>query len=289
MTRMTDQTIDFERVRREQRELWNNAAPGWKRMSAMLEKTAQHVADRLVELGQVGPGDRVLDIASGSGEPGITAARKVGPGGLVVATDQSAGMLELARERAAALGLRNIKFVETDAESLAVDERDFNAALCRWGLMFVPDLDAAARRIAQLLAAGGRFATAVWGRPDKVPMISAADNVVRELAKLPPPPPGAPNPLKLADPTPLQRALGAAGFKDVRVEAINVRFEFESAEAFAEQRRTMSTPFRNMLAQQSAEMQQRILGAVADAARRYADASGRVRMDNEAILVAAHL
>jgi enediyne biosynthesis protein CalE5 len=289
MTRMTDQTIDFERVRREQREMWNNAAPGWKRMSAMLEKTAQHVADRLVELGQVGPGDRVLDIASGSGEPGITAARKVGPSGLVVATDQSVAMLELARERAAALGLRNIKFVETDAESLAVEERDFNAALCRWGLMFVPDLDAAARRIAQLLATGGRFATAVWGPPDKVPMISAADDVVRELAKLPPPPPGAPSPLKLADTTPLQRALSAAGFKDVRVEAINVRFEFESAEAFAEQRRTMSTPFRNMLANQSAEMQQRILGAVADAARRYADASGRVRMDNEAILVAAHL
>jgi enediyne biosynthesis protein CalE5 len=286
---MSNQTVDFDTIRREQRETWNNAAPGWKKMWRLLDRSAQHVSDRLVELAQVKPGDRVLDIASGSGEPGVTAARKVGPGGLVVATDQAAAMLELARERATALGLANIKFVVTDAESLAVDERGFNAALCRWGLMFVPDLDAAARRIAQLLDAGGRFATAVWGPADKVPMISAADDVVRELAKLPPPPPGAPNPLKLADPAPLVCALEGASFKDARVETINVRFEFESAAAFAEQRRTMSTPFRNMLAKQTPELQQRIIAAVADAVRRYADAAGVVRMDNQAILVSAHL
>jgi enediyne biosynthesis protein CalE5 len=125
---------------------------------------AQHVSQRLLELAQVEPGNRVLDIATGSGEPGITAASKVGRDGLVVATDQSPAMLELARERAAAAGLRNIKFFETGAEQLAVDdERDFDAALCRWGLMFVGDLDAAIRRVAQLLAARGRFATAVWG------------------------------------------------------------------------------------------------------------------------------
>ena len=234
-------------------------------------------------------GQRVLDIATGSGEPAVTAARKVGPGGLVVATDQSPAMLELARERAAALGLRNMKFVATSAEELAVDDRDFDAALCRWGLMFVGDLDAAVRRVGQLLAPGGRFATAVWGPSEKVPMISLGDEAVRELAKLPPPPPGAPGPLKLADPGPLERAFAAAGFKDVQVEPINVRFEFESAEAFAEQRRTVSTPFRIMLSKQPPELQRRILDALAQAARQYADASGRVRMDNEAILVAAHL
>ncbi len=285
---MSDQT-EAERIRREQREFWNSSAPGWKQMSAMLDRAAQHVSDRLVELARVGPGDRVLDVASGAGEPGLTAARKVGPGGLVVATDQSPAMLELARERAAASGLRNVKFVETGAEELALDEHDFDAALCRWGLMFVPDLDLAVRRIAQLLAAGGRLATAVWGPGEKVPMISLGDDAVRDLAKLPSPPPGAPGPLKLADPKPLERALAAAGFTEVRIEPLNVRFEFESPTAFAEQRRTVSAAFRIMLSKLTPELQQQILDALADAARRFADASGVVRLDNEATLISAHL
>ncbi len=286
---MSNQVYDADRINREQLEFWNNAAPGWKQMSAMLERAAQHVSDRLVELAQLREGSRVLDIASGSGDPAITAARKVGAAGLVVATDQSSAMLDLARERAAALGLGNIKFVVTGAQELAVAERGFDAALCRWGLMFVGDLDAAMARVAQLLAAGGRFATAVWGSPAKVPMISLGDDVVRDLARLPPPPPNAPGPLKLADTKPLERALSAARFKDIRVEPINVHFEFESPQAFAEQRRTVSTPFRMMLSKQTPELQQRIMDALAQEARRYADASGRVRMDNEAILIAAHL
>jgi SAM-dependent methyltransferase len=285
---MSDQIYDAERINREQLEFWNSAAPGWKQMWAMLERAGQHVADRLVELAQLKAGEHVLDIASGSGEPALTAARKVGPGGLVVATDQSPAMLDLARERAATLGLRNLKFAATGAEELAVDERDFDAALCRWGLMFVGDLDAAIRRIAQLLGAQGRFAPAVWGPAAKVPMISLGDEAVRDLAKLPPPPPDAPGPLKLADSKPLERALAAAGFKNIHVELLNVRFEFESAEAFAEQRRAVSSPFRAMLSRQSPELQRRILDTLALEARRFADAAGRVRMDNEAILILAH-
>jgi ubiquinone/menaquinone biosynthesis C-methylase UbiE len=178
--------------------------------------------------------------------------------------------------------------VVTSAEELAVEDSGFNAALCRWGLMFVGNLDAAIRRVAQLLNANARFATAVWGPANKVPMISLGDDAVRDLAKLPPPPPNAPGPLRLADTKPLVRALDAAGFKDIGVEPINVRFEFESPQAFAEQRRAVSTPFRVMLSKQTPELQQRILDAIAQEARRYADASGKVRMDNEAILIAAH-
>jgi len=286
---MSDTPIDFDRVRREQREFWNNAAPGWKQMWTALDHAAQHVSDRLVELARIKPGDRVLDIATGSGEPGLTAARKVGANGLIIATDQSTAMLDLARERVATLGLRNVRFVETDAESLAVNERDFNAAICRWGLMFVPDLDAVSRRIAQLLVAGGIFATSVWGPAEKVPMIAAGDDQVRALANLPAPPPGAPSPLKLADTRPLERALANAGFKDIRVEPISVRFKFDSPEAFTEQRRAMSTPFRTMLEKQTPELQRKILNALNDAARKYADASGKVSMDNEAICISAHL
>jgi ubiquinone/menaquinone biosynthesis C-methylase UbiE len=286
---MGDQTTEAERINHEQREFWNNAAPGWKQMWSVLERVAQPVSERLLELAQVESGNRVLDIATGTGEPAITAARKVGAGGWVVATDQSPVMLALARERAAAAGLRNLKFFETGAEQLAVNERDFDAVVCRWGLMFVGDLDASIRRAAELLACSGRFATAVWSSARKVPMISLGDEAVRELANLPPAPAGAPGPLKLADTRPLKRALTAAGFKDLHVEPINVHFELESAEAFAEQRRAISSPFRAMLSKLPPELQRRILNALVQAARQYADAAGKVQMDNEAILVAAHL
>src|SRR5215469_3400655 len=165
---MSEQKVEYERVRREQRDFWNNAAPGWKQLFVGLDRAAQHESDRLVELARIQWGDRVLDIATGSGEPAITAARKVGPRGLVVATDVSPAMLALARERAASLGIGNVKFVETGAEAIAIEERNFHAAVCRWGLMFVPDLEAAVRRIAELLAPGGSFATAVWSSGTKV-------------------------------------------------------------------------------------------------------------------------
>jgi ubiquinone/menaquinone biosynthesis C-methylase UbiE len=285
---MSATQADFDRVRNEQREFWNKAAPGWKVMWTSLDRAAQHVSDRLVELAHIKPGDRVLDIATGSGEPAITAARKVGANGSIVATDQSPAMLELARERAAAIGLSNIKFVETGAEALDV-EGNFDAAICRWGLMFVPDLDAAARSIAQKLKAGASFATSVWGAADKVPLICTGDEQVRALANLPAPPPEAPSPIKLADTRPLEKALANAGFKDVRVEPINVRFEFDSPQAFTEQRRAMSTPFRMMLEKQTPDLQRKILGAMNNAASKFADSTGKVTMDNLAICLSAHL
>jgi ubiquinone/menaquinone biosynthesis C-methylase UbiE len=285
---MSDTQADFDRVRNEQREFWNKAAPGWKVMWTSLDRAAQHVSDRLVELAHIKFGDRVLDIATGSGEPAITAARKVGANGLIVATDQSPAMLELARERAAAIGLSNLKFVETGAESLDVGG-NFDAAICRWGLMFVPDLDAAARSIAQKLKAGASFATSVWGAADKVPLICTGDEQVRALANLPAPPPDAPSPIKLADTRPLEKALANAGFKDVRVEPINVRFEFDSPQAFTEQRRAMSTPFRMMLEKQTPDLQSKILDTMNNAASKFADSTGKVTMDNLAICISAHL
>ena len=84
---MSEQPFDPERLRREQRDFWISAAPGWKDLFVGLDRAAQHVSDRLVELARIKEGDRVLDIATGSGEPAVTAARKVGPGGLVVATE----------------------------------------------------------------------------------------------------------------------------------------------------------------------------------------------------------
>lgn len=284
---MSEKMVDPQQLKNEQRRDWDAAAAGWKKWWPVFERSAQHVSDRLVELAGVGPGARVLDVATGNGEPALTAARRVGPGGCVIATDQSAGMLAIARDRAAALGIANVEFRETDGEVLAIPERDFDAIVCRWGLMFMPDVKGALRGMHQRLRAGGRLATSVWATADKMPLTSIGAEAVRQIAGLPPPPPDALGPLRLADESMMRGALAAAGFKEVTVERIPVTFELDSAADFAQFRVDVAAPFRVLLERQPAETRAKMIEAVIEGARAYAGADGRVRTVNETICYAA--
>jgi enediyne biosynthesis protein CalE5 len=286
---MAEQSTDSERLKNEQKQTWNAAAAGWKKWWPVLERAAQPVSDRLVELATVRPGARVLDVATGSGEPAVTAARCVAPVGRVLAVDQSPGMLSIARERADALKITNIEFRESDGEALAISERDFDAVLCRWGLMFMPDLNRALSGFRQRLVAGGRIAVSVWSTPDKVPMISIGAEMVRKLANLPPPAPGALDPLRLSDTNILSEAFAQSGFTDVTIERMPVTFEFDSAEDFTKMREEVASAFRELLARQTPTIRQQILAAVTDAARKFAQSDGKVRTTNETILFAAHI
>jgi enediyne biosynthesis protein CalE5 len=285
---MAEQSDEVGRLKDEQKRDWDAAAAGWKKWWRVLERGAQPVSDRLVELAQVSAGARVLDVATGSGEPAVTAARRIAPSGRVIAVDQSPGMLAIARERAGALGIANIEFCESDGEALTITEHDFDAVLCRWGLMFMPDLDHAVSGFRRRLVSGGRIAVSVWSTPDKVPMISIGADVVRKLANLPPPVPGALDPLRLGDTSILTGALERAGFRDIRIERMPVTFEFDSAEDFTKMREDVASAFRGLLARQSPEVRRQIIAAVTDAARKFIHSDGKVRTTNETILFAAH-
>jgi len=285
---MAEQAIDTGRLKNEQKRDWDAAAAGWKRWWPVLERAAQPVSDRLVELARVGADMRVLDVATGSGEPAVTAARRVAPSGRVIAVDQSPGMLAIARERADALRISNVEFRESDGEALTITEHDFDAVLCRWGLMFMPDLDRALSGFRQRLVSGGRIAVSVWSTPDKVPMISIGADVVRKLANLPPPAPGALDPLRLGDTSILSNALEQSGFKDIKIERMPVTFEFDSAEDFTKMREDVASAFRGLLARQSPELRRQIIAAVTDDARKFTQADGKVRTTNETILFSAH-
>jgi enediyne biosynthesis protein CalE5 len=285
---MAKQSIDPERVKSEQKRDWDAAAAGWKKWWPVLERASQPVSNRLVELARIERGARVLDVATGSGEPALTAARKVAPDGRVMAVDQSPGMLAIARERASEMGIANVEFRESDGEALSISERDFDAVMCRWGLMFMPDLNRALNGFRQRLIGGGRIAVAVWSTPDKVPMISIGADIVRKLANLPPPVPGALDPLRLGDISILSDALEQCGFKDVTIERMPVTFEFESAEDFTRMREDVAFAFRSLLARQSPELRRQIIEAVTDAARKFTQTDGKVRTTNETILFSAH-
>jgi len=279
--------VDSQQLKNDQRRDWDAAAVGWQKWWPLLERSAQHVSDRLIDLSGIGPGAIVLDIATGNGEPALTAARRVAPAGRVIATDQSLGMLAIARERAAAIGVANVEFRQIDGEALTMPERDFDAILCRWGLMFMPDVPGALRGIYQRLRTGGRLATAVWSSADKMPLTSIGAEAVRKIAGLPPPPPDALGPLRLADESRMRGMLAEAGFKDVTVERIPVTFEAASAADFAQFRVDVAAPFRALLDHQTPEMRAKLIEAVIDGARAYAVADGRVRTVNETICYAA--
>ena len=225
----------------------------------------------------------MLDVATGIGEPAVTAARRVGPGGQVVGTDLSSEMLVIARERVSALGLKNLAFRQVDAEGLDFPESSFDAVLCRFGLMFLPDLPSVLRRIRSLVRPNGRFAAAVWGIPPKVPMLSLAMGVLQRELQLPPPPPGTPNPFNLSAPGLIEQALSEAGFSGVRSEVLVLSMEVPSVETYIEVLRDIAPPLREAIGDQPKERQEELWQAIAAAARQHALPDGKLRMPNEAI------
>src|SRR6185436_2547457 len=126
--RMDSQAGDAVEFRAGQRRQWQKGAKGWRKWSDFIDAATAPVSTRMVELAQIGPGSRVLDVAAGYGEPSLTAAAVAGPEGKVVATDISAEMLQYGSERAAAAGLENITFVESAAASLDFPAESFDAA-----------------------------------------------------------------------------------------------------------------------------------------------------------------
>ena len=165
---------------------------------------AQKVSDGLVDLAEIKPGQKVLDIATGNGEPAVTAARELvelsssisnindneNNTGHVLATDISSEMLTIAKQRATELGLQDvIEFSQADAEMLELAGSSFDVVLSRWGLMFMPNLNNVLSRIYQVLVPVGRLACAVWAVESKVPFISFPLNIVMHELNVPPPPP----------------------------------------------------------------------------------------------------
>jgi ubiquinone/menaquinone biosynthesis C-methylase UbiE len=159
---MNTRPTDAEHYKDRQRQQWDRVAAGWEKWWRTIENGAQHVNDRLVDLAEVALGKRVLDIATGIGEPALSAAIRVGPGGQVIATDISKQMLDIARMRASTAGLTNVEFLEADAERLDFPDHSFDAILCRWGITSLPDHLNLLVKIKRMLAPNGSFATSVW-------------------------------------------------------------------------------------------------------------------------------
>ncbi|HEX4364897.1 MAG TPA: methyltransferase domain-containing protein [Solirubrobacteraceae bacterium] len=263
---MEPKAIDPADFRAAQHEHWDAAAVGWMQWSAFNDRADKHISERLVELAGVQSGSRVLDVAAGYGEPALTAARRAGPEGRVVATDISAEMLAFGRERATAAGLGNVEFIQSDASGLDFGHATFDAAVSRWGIIFEPDAEAAARRIRGFLKPGARMAISSWGTPDQVPFLSIPMRTTMKRLNVPPPPAGTPGPLSRPTPAAIGALLEGGGFSKIAVEQDEVTFAFDSPAHFTAYVRAISAPIRAMIEQHAGDAQEEAWAAITQAA-----------------------
>ena len=278
---------DAQDFKDKQRAGWSAAAAGWEKWVDVFEEGGGAMSERMVDLAGIEAGHRVLDIASGPGDPGLVAAERVGPTGHVALTDISGDMLEVAKRRAAKRGLAHVSFQETDAEGVDGGGELFDSVISRWGFMFFPDRPAALQAVKAVLKPGGRLVAAVWAAPAKAPLLSAAPHAIMKALNLAPPPPGTPGVFALADPSPFVAELGDAGFTDVEVDEVDITFPFDSSATYVEFMQDIAAPFNAMLAGETEERRQEIWGLVGDAAAKLADRDGKVSTPNTSLVISA--
>jgi len=244
------------------------ASERWKAKSAAMRRA---VTDALVEYSEPLAGMRVLDLASGTGEPAITLAGRVGAQGQVIALDLSAGLLEIAEKRARDRGLTNFTTQQADAHSLPFADSSFDLATSRFGVMFFRDAELAFRELSRVLRPRARACFLAWGSFEQ-PYWQSMMGVVHRHVGGPLLPSDGPNPFRYAEPGSLSAILRSAGFRDVTEENQTLPWEWPGpAEEVWDYARSVSVPFRAMLERVPADLWPRIHAEVHGAVNRYSD------------------
>ncbi len=198
---------------------WGNsyrliASEKWKAKSAAM---GRDVTDALVEYARPKPGMKVLDLASGTGEPAISLASRIGNEGHVTALDLSSELLQIAAERAQQRGLTNLSTQQADAHQLPFPDHSFDLVTSRFGVMFFQDCERALREVHRVLKRGARACFLAWG-PFEQPYWSSTMGIVAKRVGGPTLVPGGPDPFKFAQPGSLSSLLRKAGFSHIEEE-----------------------------------------------------------------------
>ncbi|MEC7536265.1 MAG: class I SAM-dependent methyltransferase [Pseudomonadota bacterium] len=264
---------------------WNSTAAGWKKWHPISERAARTATETMLQMAGVSEGYRVVDFATGLGDTAAACAKKVGPSGYVLATDAASAMLEFATEYIASQNLTNVDFQVANFDELKLEMKNFDAGLCRWGLMFAQDLVASLAAIRGLLRPGGSLGAIVWGPPERAEVLSLSNRVLMQSLGLPTVDTGKGTPFGLCDREALERSFGAAGFTNIESQVVSVVYDFSSAEEYVQYRRERSS-LEKQIAHCPEEARERAWANVVLEARRRARPDRSIRFVNETIVIA---
>lgn len=235
---------------------WDDAAEGWDRHSPMLGEWLREATAAMLDAAGIGPGARVLDIAAGAGDQTLDIARRVGPGGEVLATDISARILTLAADKLRRAGFDGVRTWIADAQALGLDDAGFDAAVSRLGLMFCREPRAALASARSALRPGGRFSALVFSAPPGNPCIALmAATALRHAGRAPVSPFEPGSLLSLGQPGLMARLLAEAGFEAIDVRAIAAPMRLPSCQHYIDFVRSAGLPIMALLAPLSAAAQ----------------------------------
>lgn len=208
------------------RDEWDSLSPGWEDQREYLLEMSRPVHAWLVDKLDLKDGETLLELAAGPGDTGFLAAPRLGATGRLVSTDIAPAMVEVARRRAQELGITNAQFEVVDAQAMQFPDASFDAAICRWGYMLMPDPATALTETRRVLKPGGRLTVAVFTGAPENPWASVPARLMVEQGHIAPPAPGTPGIMALADRDRLESIVRSAGFTNVTIETVSFAWRF---------------------------------------------------------------
>lgn len=268
-------------------ESWSSVASEWGELTAWVDYQLAPAADWMLDAVDLRDGERVLELAGGTGTLSLAAARAVGPEGHVIYSDFADAMVATARSRLAAEGAGEVECRVMDAEAIDLAEGAVDAVLCRMGYMLMADPALALRESARVLAPGGRLALAVWSDAGSNPWSALPMKAMLSHSGAPPPAPGAPGPWALADESGVRRLLEEAGLVSIRIETLDSVLEYDSFEHWSEMSSRLAGSVRAMLANLAAGDWAAIERRLREAAEPYEREDGTLALPERMLVAAA--
>lgn len=266
---------------------WDEASRGWGRQADRVQDAARPISEWMIAHARLQPGERVVELAAGPGDTGFMAARQIEPGGTLICSDASAGMLEVARERAAEQGITNVEFKQLQLEWIDLPTASVDVALCRWGVMLTVDPAAALRECRRVLKPGGRLSIAVWDVPEANPWTIIIQRTLVELGHAEPPAQGGPGMFALAAPGLLRQMLEDAGFFEIEVEPVPIVRSYANVLDWIGESRDLMRQFSGVWGTLSDEQRQGLRDTIAGHAGEYIGADGSVAVPGSSLAALA--
>lgn len=208
--------------------------PDWDKIAEKFDLWLPHIApagEAMLQAAAVKPGDLVLDVASGTGEPALTLAKRMGDAVNIIGTDAAAGMVRVAKNKAETTGLANIRFECMPAEHLDFPDEHFDVVFSRFGVMLFQDSEKGLKEMCRVLKPDGRFALTVWHSAQTMPVMHWTYEVFKDKIPAEAHPP-LQKMVSLGEAEVLEGMLRAAGFSHIEVTTAELVYEFDSFDAF---------------------------------------------------------